>query len=112
VSTDNAGGYVVWNTGRVQAIGHAPYYGSVKPGVTDIVGFASDSLNGGYWLIGANGAIFGMGSVCRDEKLVGPKVTPTSGVVGAINLTGGFDEGFTMVTAAGRMFSFTCKFTF
>jgi hypothetical protein len=107
-----AGGYEVWNTGRVVALNHAPYYGSAKALPADIVGFAGSITSGGYWLIGANGAVYSEGTTCQGETLVGPKIKPKSGVVGAVNQTTELNEGFTMVTAAGRLYSYTCQFTF
>lgn len=106
------GGYAVWNTGKVQALNGAPNYGSVSPPVTDIVGFASDPDSGGYWLIGANGHVYAEGTTCQDQTLVGPKVKPTSGVVGAIYQRDDTNEGFTMVTALGGLYSYTCEFTY
>jgi hypothetical protein len=106
-----AGGYEVWNTGKVVALGHARYYGSVSSPVTDIVGFAADSFSGGYWLIGANGKIYAEGKTCSGQTLQGPANGPRSGVIGAINLSDTFDEGFEMVTTLGRTYSFSCQFT-
>jgi hypothetical protein len=103
------GGYAVWNTGKVVALNHAPYFGSVKPPVTDIVGFAADTQDNGYWLIAANGAVFSKGSTCESETLVGPKVKPTSGVVGVYQSNNG-NEGFTMVNAFGRLYPYMCQF--
>ena len=111
VNMGGAGGYEVWNTGKVVALNHAPYYGSAK-GISDIVGFAADPDGGGYWLIGANGKVFSEGTTCQDETLRGPRIKPTSGVVGAVNETNDTNEGFTMVTAAGHLYSYTCQFTF
>jgi hypothetical protein len=112
VNLSGAGGYVVWSNGKVQALSKAPSYGSLKlkKPVNDIVGFAADSLSGGYWLIGANGAVYGLGSTCQDQSLVAQKDRPRSDVVGAINTTG--DEGFEMVTSSGHTYSFTCQFVF
>jgi hypothetical protein len=112
VNMGGAGGYEVWNTGKVVALNHAPYYGSAKASPADIVGFAADPDSGGYWLIGANGAVYSEGTTCQDETLVGPKIKPKSGVVGAVNQTKDFTEGFTMVTAAGHLYSYTCEFQF
>jgi len=106
-----AGGYEVWNTGKVVALNRAHYYGSVHPSVADIVGFAADSDSGGYWLIGANGKVYSAGTTCQDETLVSPKGAPTSGVVGAIVQTNDENEGFTMVTSSGGLYNFTCMFT-
>jgi hypothetical protein len=110
VSISGAGGYAVWNNGRVEALGHAPSYGSVKKATSDIVGFVGDDLGGGYWVIGANGAVFSLGTTCQFETLVAPKNRPTSGVVGAISLTND-SEGFDMVTKNGHLYPFTCQFT-
>lgn len=113
VNLSGAGGYIVWSNGKVQALSKAPSYGSLKlkKSVNDIVGFAADSFSGGYWLIGANGVVYGLGSTCQDQTLVAPKNRPKSGVVGAINTTNG-DEGFEMVTSSGHTYSFTCQFVF
>ena len=73
VSDSNAGGYVLWSNGRVQTLDGAPYYGSVTKKVNDIVGFEADGLGGGYWIIGANGAVYARGSTCQDETLVAPR---------------------------------------
>jgi len=54
-----------------------------------------------FWLIGANEAVYGKGSTCQSQTLVGPKNRPKSGIVGAIILASG-GKGFEMVTAAGR----------
>jgi hypothetical protein len=110
VSDSNAGGYVLWSNGRVQAIDGAPYYGSVTKKVNDIVGFQSDGVGGGYWIIGANGAVYSRGSTCQDETLVAPRGAPKSKVVGATNLKSEFNEGFEMITTAGHSFAFTCQF--
>ena len=112
VNMGGAGGYEVWNTGKVVALNHAPYYGSAKASPADIVGFASDPDSGGYWLIGANGHVYAEGTTCQDQTLVGPKVKPTSGVVGAIYQRDDTNEGFTMVTALGGLYSYTCEFQF
>jgi hypothetical protein len=112
VNFGGGGGYAVWNTGKVQALNGAPNYGSVTPPVTNIVGFAPDPDSGGYWLIGANGQVYAEGTTCQDETLVGPKVKPTSGVVGAIYERDDTNEGFTMVTALGGLYSYTCEFTY
>ncbi len=109
VSISGTGGYVVWNTGKVQAVGHAPYYGSVSKKVTNIVGFASDPDSGGYWLIAANGTVYAKGTTCQFQKLIGPRDPPKSKVVGAVNTTNG-DEGFEMVTSADHLYSYTCQF--
>ena len=79
--------------------------------VNDIVGFEADGLGGGYWIIGANGAVYARGSTCQDETLVTPKNAPKSKVVGAINLKSEGNEGFEMITASGRSFAFSCQFT-
>jgi hypothetical protein len=112
VNMGGAGGYEVWNTGKVVALNHAPYYGSAKASPADIVGFAADGESGGYWLIGANGAVYSEGTTCQDETLEGPKIEPKSGVVGAVNQKNQYNEGFTMVTAAGHLFTYSCVFTF
>ena len=101
---------MLWSNGRVQTLDGAPYYGSVTKKVNDIVGFEADSLSGGYWIIGANGAVYSKGSTCQDETLVVPRGAPKSKVIGAINLKGQFNEGFEMITASGRSFAFTCQF--
>jgi hypothetical protein len=111
VTGSEAGGYVVWSNGRVEALGHAPFFGSVRERINDIVGFAADRFSGGYWLIGADGAVYPKGSTCVDKTLVGPTNAPKSKVVGAVNMTDDH-EGFVMVTAAGRTFKFTCQFAF
>jgi hypothetical protein len=111
VSESGSGGYAIWNNGRVQALGHAPFYGSVKKATSDIVGFAADEVSGGYWLIGANGAVFSLGTTCQFETLVAPKNRPSSGVVGAISLSSDLNEGFNMVTKSGHLYAFTCQFT-
>jgi hypothetical protein len=103
------GGYEVWSTGKVVAVGDAPYYGSAKPGLNDIVGFAADSDSEGYWLIGANGQIYPEGSTCANKTLVGPADRPTSGVIGAINLKTPSVDGFAMVTKSNRTYAFSCQ---
>ena len=102
VALPGSGGYIVWSNGRIQAMSHAPNYGSLrlrKP-VNDIVGFAADGWGAGpycFWLIAANGAVYSVGHTCVDEHLVGPKDAPKEGVVGAVNPVGtlnGAEEGF------------------
>jgi hypothetical protein len=118
VALPGSGGYIVWSNGRIQAMSHAPNYGSLrlrKP-VNDIVGFAADGWGAGpycVWLIAANGAVYSVGHTCVDEHLVGPKDAPKEGVVGAVNPVGtlnGAEEGFVMVTSSGRTYRFTCQF--
>lgn len=109
VNGGGAGGYVVWNTGKVVAVGDAPYYGSARPELDDIVGFAGDWKSGGYWLIGANGEIYPEGATCPNKTLVGPADRPISGVIGAINLDKRSVDGFDIVTASNRTYAFSCQ---
>jgi hypothetical protein len=110
VSMSNAGGYLVWSNGHVQALGRAPYYGSANVPANNVVGFASDGLSDGYWLITSTGHHYSIGTTCEFETLVGPKNPPRSGVVGAVNLSGD-DEGFNMVTSNGHLFPYRCQFS-
>lgn len=114
VTFNGDGGYVVWSNGRVQALSHAPSYGSLrlKKPVNNIVGFEADPMSGGYWLIAANATIYSLGSTCQDQTLVGPKIVPKKGVVGAVNLADSSNEGFEMVTSLGRTYSFSCQFSY
>ncbi len=110
VSSSVDSGYIVWSNGEIQALGNAPSYGSLnlKHPVNNIVGFEADPASGGYWLIAADGTVYGLGSTCQDGKLVRPSSPPKSGVIGAINLANQV-EGFGMVTASGHAYSFICQ---
>ncbi len=70
---------------------------------TSVVGMVVDPATGGYWLVGADGAVFSF-----DAPYLGGANTvpggPGSAVVGAGALPSG--EGYWEVTAAGAVFSF------
>jgi hypothetical protein len=60
---DGQGLWAVTDTGAVEALGDANFYGDTSRVTLDapIVGIAATSDGGGYWLLGADGGIFSFG---------------------------------------------------
>jgi hypothetical protein len=111
--SNTSGGWELWSNGKVVALQGAPSFGgAVSRGLNNFVGMVSDSTYDGYWLITSTGRVFPFGTVCQNQKLVGPRNAPKSGVVGAINLRSQIDEGFNIVNTKGQSFSFKCTFVY
>ena len=109
-STQLSGGYELWSNGRVVALQGAQFHGdAVGSGQDDFVGMVTDFWSVGYWLITSTGRVYSYGKVCQDQNLVGPKKVPTSGIVGAIDLSNSENEGFDMVSATGTAYQFQCQ---
>jgi hypothetical protein len=109
-STELAGGYELWSNGTVVALEDAPYRGdAARSGRDDFVGLVTDFWSTGYWLITSTGQVYPFGQVCVDQDLVGPKKVPSTGIVGAIDLSDSDNEGFDLVGANGAIYPFQCQ---
>jgi hypothetical protein len=107
--TNSTGGYVLYSNGRVNAVQGAPFYGDArKSGLNNFVTMAQDPLNG-YWLITSAGQIYAYGGkICAGPPgVVGPK-NVVGPIVGTIYPANSNAEGFTMVNAAGTLYSYSC----
>ncbi len=114
VSMGGTGGYIVWSNGKVVTIDGAPFYGSFNIPTNNVVGFAENGMENGYWVVTSTGAIYGTHGVCSSgETLQGPHVTlrPGERVVGAISSSGSMKD-FALVTNLDRTFDYGCNFTF
>ncbi len=116
---NETGGYVLYSTGRLDALDGAPFYGDArKAGLDNFVTMADTS--DGYWLITATGQVFTYGgisgdcqgdTISRPTNLVGP-------VIGTLFLSAkqqnnsNIDAGFLMVTSAGDIYTYACRSTF
>jgi hypothetical protein len=107
--TNSTGGYILYSNGRVNAVQGAPFYGDArKSGLNNFVTMAQDPLSG-YWLITSTGQIYAYGSkICSGPPgVVGPKQV-VGPIVGTIYPANSNTEGFTMVNAAGTLYSYSC----
>jgi len=96
------GGYwVVTSTGNAYGFGTADADLGQAPGVTDIVGAASDAAGDGLWLLSANSTIHPIGAAVTEGQPVGWPATP---MVGITATEGG--AGYDMVTQAGVVYPF------
>jgi hypothetical protein len=114
VSMGGTGGYIVWSNGKVVTIDGAPFYGSFNIPTNNVVGFAENGMENGYWVVTSTGAIYGTHGVCSSgETLQGPHVLlrPGERVVGAISSSGSLKD-FALVTNVGRTFDYSCNFNF
>jgi len=109
-STELGGGYELWSNGKVVALDKAPYRGDAAgTRRDDFVGMVTDFWSTGYWLVTSTGRIYPFGKVCVDQALVGPKKVPSTGIVGAIDLSNPVNEGFDLVGANGATYPFQCQ---
>jgi hypothetical protein len=114
VSSGGTGGFVVYSNGRIVTIDGAPFYGSFNIATNNVVGFAGNGSENGYWVVTSTGKIYGTPGVCSsNETLQGPRVAlrPGERVVGAISGSS-FEKDFALVTSLGRTFEYGCNFTF
>jgi hypothetical protein len=114
VSIGGTGGFVVYSNGRVVTIDGAPFYGSFNVASNNVVGFADNSTENGYWVVTSRGKIYGTSGVCgSDEKLQGPRISLKSGerVLGAVSPSD-VEDDFALVTSLHRTFNYGCNFTF
>lgn len=116
---NNAGGYVLYSNGRVNAIDGAPFYGDARTsGLDDFTTMAEDLQGGkGYWLVTATGKVFTYGGTCEGDTISAPKdvIGP---IVGTLQLSlaqqnnGNVDTGFQMVNAKGTVYPYLCELGF
>lgn len=108
--TQTSGGYELWSNGKVVPLQGAAGYGDAAgTGQDDFVGMVTDYWATGYWLVTSTGKVYAYGRVCQDQRLVGPKHVPTSGIVGGVDMKGTNIEGFDLVGANGTTYQFQCQ---
>lgn len=113
INGGGTGGFVVYSSGKVVAVDGAPFYGSFRIASNNVVGFADDGMENGYWVVTSAGRIYGTPDVCGSgEVLQGPRVSLKRGerVLGAIYPLDS-DDDFSLVTNLGRTFEYACNFT-
>jgi hypothetical protein len=114
VSIGGTGGYIVWSNGKVMTIDGAPFYGTFNIPTNNVVGFAENSSDNGYWVVTSTGKLYGTHGVCQSgETLQGQPVNlkPGEKVVGAVSASS-MEDDFALVTNLGRTFNYGCEFTF
>jgi hypothetical protein len=116
IGLSQAGGYVLYNNGKVNALNGAPFYGDArKSGITNFA--ALNQAYGGYWLVTATGKVYSYGSVCQGDKISPPK-NVVSPIVGTLSMSqaqmnnSNIDTGFQMVNAKGTVYSYLCLYSF
>jgi len=100
ISNPRAGYLVVSSRGAVFAFG-TPFYGSLigRRGVPDdIVGGAATADGGGYWLVGADGAVYPFG----DARAYGSR----RGVDDIVAMASGAAGGYWLLGADGSVYAF------
>jgi hypothetical protein len=114
VSMGGTGGFIVWSNGRVETVDGAPFYGSFSIATNNVVGFAGNGTENGYWVVTSTGQIYGTHGVCSSgETLLGPHITLKAGerVIGAISGSS-YTDDFALITNLGRIFDYGCNFNF
>lgn len=116
VGFTSAGGYVLYNNGKVNALNSAPFFGDArKSGLTNFAALAQ--TYNGYWLVTSTGKVYTYGSVCQGDKISAPKKV-VSPIVGTLYLSqaqmknSNLDTGFQMVNASGTVYSYLCLYSF
>jgi hypothetical protein len=116
VGVTSAGGYVLYNNGKVNALNSAPFYGDArKGGLTNFAALAQ--TYNGYWLVTSTGKVYTYGPVCQGDKILAPKKL-VSPIIGTLNLSqaqmnnSNIDTGFQMVNAKGNVYSYFCLYSF
>jgi hypothetical protein len=116
VGFTSAGGYVLYNNGKVNAVNSAPFYGDArKSGLTNFAALAQ--TYSGYWLVTSTGIVYTYGAVCQGDKIAAPKKV-VSPIVGTLYLSqvqknnSNIDTGFQMVNSSGTVYSYLCLYSF
>ena len=116
VGVTSAGGYVLYNNGKINALNSAPFYGDArKSGLTNFAALAQ--TYNGYWLVTSTGKVYTYGSVCQGDKISAPKKV-VSPIIGTLYLSqaqmksSNVDTGFQMVNASGTVYSYLCSYNF
>lgn len=113
---NGTGGYVLYSTGRLDALDGAPFYGDArKAGLDNFVTMAQTS--DGYWLVTATGEVFTYGGIngdCQGDTVSRP-TNLVGRVIGTLFLSakqqnnGNIDAGFLLVTSAGDIYTYACR---
>lgn len=113
VSSAGTGGFIVYSSGKVVTIDGAPFYGSFHVATNNVVGFADNSGENGYWVVTSTGKVYGTNGVCSSGETLHGHISlrPGERVLGAVSASS-FDNAFALVTNKGRTFQYGCQFNF
>ena len=71
------------NFGQVFAVGDAHWLGNSSYNPSSLVSIVPTGDNAGYWIVGSNGAIFGLGDAASYGSLPALGIVPNLPIVGA-----------------------------
>jgi hypothetical protein len=105
LTLDRRGYYLATRDGAIETFGDARNQGSIAPrdisAAGGTAGVAVDSTTGGYWLVDANGAVYGFGAPVLGSLTT---IHHSGHVAGISSMPNG--EGYYVFTSAGEVYAF------